>query len=625
MELNHFISKKRIIFFIGILLIFTGILVAKYARAMLGPEPEERVVKKTRERGAILDRNGKILAAATTLYNLSANKTLIGDINRLVNILSPILEISESELLDKIQDSKSNFLYLKKKLSENEKDILKDAIQEYELKGLRLEAIANRIYPENTLASTLIGYLGDDGKGLAGIEYSMQNILSPPEGTAGADGNGYTVALTIDAYNQYMLQKIAERTMKSAKAEAVIFLAADAKTGEILAYISEPSVDLARFSSSTQEERFDRPAYFIYEPGSVFKIFSMASFLELGTTKDTDIYTCDAQFAFKPRQSNDKKDQNVIRCLRVHGQVTPRDIIRFSCNDGMAQIADKTDIAAFAEKLHAFGFGKKTGLELPGEAAGIFAPVSSWSTRTKHTIAFGQEIGVTSLQIVQAATAFTNKGKTLKLSLLSEILDSTGKPVYRHKPKPLEQVVSAKTAKTVLGYMQTAADDGTGSRASIKGVPIAVKTGTAQMAQADGRGYSPTDYLISCIGIFPVDDPQIILYMAVIRPVGETYGSLVAAPAISEAANAIIDFRGMGRTNAPNVTHTGIIQSHRQTPVTVGDTMPDLRGTPKRLLLDLLSRTDITVKLTGDGYVTTQSPAAGTPVVKGMIIELTLE
>lgn len=625
MELNHFISKKRIIFFIGILLIFTGILVAKYARAMLGPEPEERVVKKTRERGAILDRNGKILAAATTLYNLSANKTLIGDINRLVNILSPILEISESELLDKIQDSKSNFLYLKKKLSENEKDILKDAIQEYELKGLRLEAIANRIYPENALASTLIGYLGDDGKGLAGIEYSMQNILSPPEGTAGADGNGYTVALTIDASIQYMLQQIAERTMKSAKAEAVIFLAADAKTGEILAYISEPSVDLARFSSSTQEERFDRPAYFIYEPGSVFKIFSMASFLELGTTKDTDIYTCDAQFAFKPRQSNDKKDQNVIRCLRVHGQVTPRDIIRFSCNDGMAQIADKTDIAAFAEKLHAFGFGKKTGLELPGEAAGIFAPVSSWSTRTKHTIAFGQEIGVTSLQIVQAATAFTNKGKTLKLSLLSEILDSTGKPVYRHKPKPLEQVVSAKTAKTVLGYMQTAADDGTGSRASIKGVPIAVKTGTAQMAQADRRGYSPTDYLSSCIGIFPVDDPQIILYMAVIRPVGETYGSFVAAPAISEAANAIIDFRGMGRTNAPNVTHTGIIQSHRQTPVTVGDTMPDLRGTPKRLLLDLLSRTDITVKLTGDGYVTTQSPAAGTPVVKGMIIELTLE
>lgn len=624
MELNTFISKKRIIFFVGILLLFTGMLITKYAKAMLMAEPEPRPISKPRERGSILDRNGKILAAATTLYNLSANKSLIEDANRLANILSPIIETSETALLDKIQNSKSNFLYLKKKLSENEKDIVKDAIQDYGLKGLRLEAVSTRIYPENDLASTLIGYLGDDGKGLAGMEYSMQNVLSPPEGTAGAEESGFTVFLTIDASIQYMLQKIAEQTMKNLQAEAVIFLAADAKTGEILAYVNEPSADLAHFSASTEAERFDRPAYFMYEPGSVFKIFSMASFLDLGSTQDSAVYTCDAQFLFNPRQQQEK-GPNVIRCLRVHGRVTPRDIIRFSCNDGMAQIADKTDAAAFAEKLRAFGFGKKTGIELPGEAAGIFAPVSSWSARTKHTISFGQEIGVTSLQIMQAATAFTNKGKTMKLSLLSEIRDGAGKTVHRHRPKPLVQVVSAETAKTVLGYMQTVADDGTGSRASIKGVPIAVKTGTAQMAQADGRGYSATDYLSSCIGIFPVDDPQIILYLAVIRPVGQTYGSLIAAPAISEAANAIIDYRGMGRTNAPNVSHTGIIKQNRQTPVVLGTTMPNLIGTPKRLLLDLLMRTDITVKLTGDGYVASQSPAAGTPIAKGMIIELTLE
>lgn len=624
MELNTFIPKKRIIFFIGFLILFTVVIAVKYARVMLTPAGEPRPVIKLKERGAILDRNGKILAAATTLYNLSVNITLIGDINRFANILSPILDVSETELLDKIQNSKSHFLYLKKKLSENEKDMVKDAIREYNLKGLRLEAAAHRIYPENELASTVIGYLGDDGKGLAGVEYSLQNILSPPEGTTGAERDGYTVALTLDASIQYMLQKIAEQTKKTSQAEAVIFLAADAKTGEILAYINEPSANLAHFSASTEAERFDRPAYFMYEPGSVFKIFSMAAFLDLGTTKSSDIYTCDAQFIFKSKQTSEKSS-NVMRCLRVHGQVTPRDIIKFSCNDGMAQIADKTDAAAFAEKLRLFGFGKKTGIELPGEASGLFAPVSAWSARTKHTIAFGQEIGVTTLQIMQAATAFTNQGKTLKLSLISKIRDSSGKTVYRHKPKPLTQVVSAQTAKTVLSYMQTAADDGTGSRASIKGVPIAVKTGTAQMAESDGRGYSATDYLSSCIGIFPVDDPQIILYMAVIRPVGQTYGSLVAAPAISEAANAIIDYRGMGRTNAPNVTHTGIIPQHRQTPVSLGSVMPDLSGTPKRLLLNLLTRTDITVKLTGDGYVTGQSPAPGTPIVKGMLIELTLE
>ena len=336
MELNTFISKKRIIFFVGILLLFTGMLITKYAKAMLIAEPEPRPISKPRERGSILDRNGKILAAATTLYNLSANKSLIEDANRLANILSPIIETSETALLDKIQNSKSNFLYLKKKLSENEKDIVKDAIQDYGLKGLRLEAVSTRIYPENDLASTLIGYLGDDGKGLAGMEYSMQNVLSPPEGTAGAEESGFTVFLTIDASIQYMLQKIAEQTMKNSQAEAVIFLAADAKTGEILAYVNEPSADLAHFSASTEAERFDRPAYFMYEPGSVFKIFSMASFLDLGSTQDSAVYTCDAQFLFNPRQQQEK-GPNVIRCLRVHGRVTPRDIIRFSCNDGLAQ------------------------------------------------------------------------------------------------------------------------------------------------------------------------------------------------------------------------------------------------------------------------------------------------
>ena len=625
MQIDTFISKKRFFFFMGMIFLFAAALLVKYAQSMLLTEPEIRSGKLSQERGSIFDRNGKILAAATTLYNVSANKTLISDTHMLAAILAPAIDMSESELFEKIEKSQSNFLYLKKKVSENEKQQIKELIKEHEIKGIRLEPVSNRIYPENELASTLIGYLGDDGKGLAGMEYSMQNILSPPSGTAGAEEMGYSVYLTIDSSLQYMLQKIAEKTMASTEAEAVIFLAADAQTGEILAYVNEPSADLAHFTASTQEERFDRPAYFIYEPGSVFKIFSIAAFLDIGSTKDSDVYTCDAQFIFRPRKTEEDREQNVIRCLRVHGNVTPRDIIRLSCNDGTAQIADKTDSAAFDQKLRAFGFGKKTGIELPGEAAGLFAPVSEWSSRTKHTIAIGQEIGVTSLQIVQAATAFTNKGKTLKLSLLSEIHDAAGRRVYRHKKKPLTQVISPETAERVLGYMQTAADDGTGFRASIEGVPIAVKTGTAQMAQESGRGYSATDYLSSCIGIFPVDDPQIILYMAVIRPVGKTYGSLVAAPAISEAANAIIDLRGMGRSNALQINHSGIIPSHRREPIELDKTMPDLRGTPKRLLINLLNRKDLTVKVSGDGYVTEQSPAAGTPITEGMIIELILE
>ncbi len=617
--MNTFIEKKRLMVFVGLLLLFTALLLLKYAKQMLLEKPAPQNTAPKYERGQIVDRNGKILATATTLYNLSLNKIMADNLTLLVEVLAPILDISENELFHTIQKTDSHFLYLKKKLSESEKNLLKAVIEDQKLKGLRFEPISNRTYPENNLASTIIGYLGDDGRGLAGVEYSMQNILMPPQGKA-----GYTVFLTIDSTMQYLLQQIAEKTKRNTQAEAVIFLAVDAKTGEILAYVNEPSADLAHYPSSTPQERFDRPAYFMYEPGSVFKIFSLASFLDIGAVRDSDTFHCDAQFLFMPRSSS-YGEKNSIRCLRSHGMVSPREIIRFSCNDGMAQIADRANSTAFAEKLKAFGFGNKTGIELPGEAAGLFAPVTQWSGRTKHTISIGQEIAVTSLQIMQAATAFTNQGKTVKLSILSEIHDENGVSVYRHKRNPIQQVVSAKTARLILDYMQTAADEGTGTRASINGVSIAVKTGTAQMAAAGGKGYSSTDYLSSCIGIFPVEDPKIILYTAIIRPVGETYGSLVAAPIISEAANAIIDYRGMGRTNAPNVSHSGIIKTYPKTPITITTTMPNLIGTSKRQLLDLLIRKDLSVRLIGDGYVVKQIPPAGTPITKGMLIELTLD
>ncbi|MGP1455060.1 MAG: penicillin-binding protein [Treponema sp.] len=620
MEINNFISKKRFIFFVVLLSIITSVLMIKYAKQMLLVKADVASVARTQERGTIVDRNGKILAAATTLYNASVNTSLISDVPGFSEILAPLIDIPAEKIADKIMSSPSHFLYLKKKMSESEKDLLQDAIKLHGLKGIRFEAVSNRTYPENILASTVIGYLGDDGKGLAGIEYSMQHILSPAQGTTA----GYTVFLTIDSAIQYMLQQLAEKAMQDTQAEAVILLAADAKTGELLAYVNEPSADLAHFSESTEAQRFDRPAYFMYEPGSVFKIFSLASFLDMGVTKDSDEYICRAKFVFIPQINNANQTQNTLRCLRAHGRVTPRDIIRFSCNDGIAQIADKADPALFAEKLKAFGFGSKTGIELPGEATGLFAPATSWSARTKHTISIGQEIAVTSLQIMQAATAFTNGGKTIKLSLLSEVRDSTGACVYRHTKKTGQYAVSPEVARLVLDYMRTAADEGTGAKASINGVPIAVKTGTAQMAHKTGKGYSQTDYLSSCIGIFPVDDPKIIVYTAIIRPVGETYGSIIAAPIISAAANAIIDYYGMERSNAPNIVHSGRIQRHGAVPVEIQATMPDLTGVPKKLLLNLLTRSDIMVQLKGDGYVVSQIPAAGTPITKGMTIELTL-
>ena len=187
MEINNFILKKRFIFFVVLLGIITGVLMIKYAKQMLLMKADVAPAAHAQERGTIVDRNGKILAAATTLYNVSVNTSLISDVAGFSEILSPLLEMPAEKIADKITNSPSHFLYLKKKMSESEKDLIQDAIKMHGFKGIRFEAVSNRTYPENILASTLIGYLGDDGKGLAGSEYSRQQILSPAQGISAGE------------------------------------------------------------------------------------------------------------------------------------------------------------------------------------------------------------------------------------------------------------------------------------------------------------------------------------------------------------------------------------------------------------------------------------------------------
>jgi len=622
MEVN--ISKKRFIFFIVCTAIFVFLLLGQFARYMLFRELKQKPAKIITKRGNIYDRNKRILAVQTTLYNLSANKDLIRDEVECAKIISNIIGISEDKIINKIRKASSNFVYIKKRISENEKDALLSAIDLNDLEGLSVDPIFNRTYPENTLASTVVGFLGDDGLGLTGVEYSLQKVLSPPPTSENYDGVGYDVYLSIDANIQYIMEKAASNVMQETNCEGLMFLAVEGKTGEVLGYVSAPSASLSNFTSSKQEERFDRPANFIYEPGSVFKIFSIASFLELGVTYDGDEYTCDGHFDFENTRRRTKV--HPITCLRRHGIVTPRDIIRLSCNDGIAQIADKTDNSAFYQMLVSFGFGTQTGINLPGETKGILNLPKYWSVRSKHTIAMGQEIGVSALQIAQAATAITNGGRLLKLSLISKVEDKDGDVVYLHSPNILRRVISKANANLVLDYMHSASKQGgTGWRASINGVPIAVKTGTAQMANKDGAGYSDTDFVASCIGIFPSDDPKIILYLACVRPVGKTYGEVIAAPAISQVANEIIDYLGMSRENASTVEHSGkIVIAPQEENVQIKDIMPNLIGKSKKQLLNVLKEKKYKIILNGDGYIYQQKPQSGTHLKEGQEIELYL-
>ncbi len=621
MEMNGFVSRPRLIITGAILAVLTLAVIVKYGVAMLTPPPAYAESAPLGERGAILDRNGKILAVQSVVYNIAVTRSAVKDKPLFARLLAPLTGFSDQEILSRLEDGSGDFFYLKKKISESEKAAIVEVVTLSKLRGLRLEPVQSRIYPEKSLASQVVGFLGDEGYGLTGIEYSLQDTLSSGLSADGAPRTALSVELTLDSAIQYELEKIARATMADTNAEAMMLLAVEAKTGEILSYVSEPAADLNAFPESVPTERKDRPALYRYEPGSVFKIFSIASMLDLGAVRDDDRFVCDGAYRF----TTPAGETISIGDLAAHGIVGPRDVIRLSCNDGTGQMSEKVEAAAFEAKLRAFGFGEKTGIELPGEAAGYLPSVDRWSLRSKPTIAIGQEISVSALQMVEAATAIANGGKRVALTLVSRLMDRDGQTVYRHAPQVLGRPVSAYTANLMLSYMQSTAESGTGTKASVGDVPIAVKTGTAQMASQDKAGYSNTDFVSSCLGIFPADDPKIIVYAVIIKPEGETYGGRIAAPVVSEATNAIIDQLGLGRGSAPSVRHTGLVTIPKTEPVRLGSVMPDLTGVPKRMLSPLVERTDLRVYIQGDGYVTDQQPPPGTPIEKGMTIELTLE
>lgn len=621
MEINTKISPRRIKIFLFFSISLFFLVFFSYGKVMLKEQDTQRAPKIQRERGAILDRNGKILASQTTLYNVAVTKSAIPNKLYFAQALSSVLHLKEQEILESLENPSSDFFYLKKKITEYEKSAIDEVISKANLKGIRLESVVNRSYPENNLASHVVGFLGDDGFGLTGVEYSFQDILSPPVSDLTNSSIGYNVMLTIDATIQYELEKIARETMEDTQAEAVILLAAEATTGEILAYVSEPSANLNQFQKSTESQRFDRPAFYAYEPGSVFKIFSITTALELGLIKDSDIFYCDGAYTFTTPRGETVK----INCLDRHGWLTAKDIIKFSCNDGTAQIVENIPSELFEQKIRELGFGSRVGIELPGESKGIFSSHEFWSLRSKPTIAMGQEISVTALQMLEAATALTNKGEKIDITLLSKIYTKEGELIYKHERKPGVQVISPENAALMLKYMEETSETGTGFRAAVGDVPMSVKTGTAQMKSSTGAGYSSEDFISSCIGIFPSDDPNIIIYLVIVKPVGETYGGRIAAPVISQASNVIIDYLGLGRGRATSVTHTGLIQIKKNQPVILSTYMPDLLGVSKKMLANLLERTDLIIRISGDGYVVKQSPEPGSIIEKGMIIELILE
>jgi cell division protein FtsI (penicillin-binding protein 3) len=566
------------------------------------------------ERGSITDRNGRVLAMDSPLYNIAVwrPETKRSAFPAEAAKLASITGVSETEILDRWTKGSSDFFYLSKRALPQAARAIQEAKDGGGFAGVVVEKVAGRLYPEKRLASHLVGFVGDGNSGLAGIEKRSDDELL---------GSGRSLELTIDADLQFSLEDIARRAMSSTGATAVMLLAADAKTGEILSYVAMPDFDPNDYASSPPDTWYDWPSVFHYEPGSVFKVFTMASVLDLGGADSNTTFQCDGAF-HKVTPSGEKI---TIKCLGVHGTVTIGKILEYSCNAGAAYAADRVESVDFYDKLRGFGFGSRTGIIVPGETPGLLRSPETWSLRSKPTIGMGQEIFVSAVQMTAAATVIANGGVLMKPQVVRRALEANGSLAYANEPQPVRRVISAETAATILSDMEAgSSEEGTGKRAKVADIRMAVKTGTAQMIDPTTQRYSEKDYIASTLAIFPVEAPKAIIYLAIVKPsLGPSYfGGRIAAPLVKEAAEATLNLLGMPRGANPKVAHSGAVSLPAVKAVEIGDTMPDLRGVPKRLLMPLLARKDLVVRMMGEGYVVSQSPAPGSHVASGTQIAL---
>jgi cell division protein FtsI (penicillin-binding protein 3) len=622
-------EKKRFIIFAAILgfLVF-GVLI-RYAFLMLGREEpgRSRRTEISSGRGPILDRNGRILAMETRLGNVTLWRPEMKDPDVLCEELAPLLEIPKEEILERILNSRTDFLYLKKRVEDSSLRLIEDAMDGGKLRGVSIEPMVGRIYPERNLASQIIGFTGDENTGLAGIEYAFDRELSPgrdskPGTRGGIRQNGSQVYLTLDINVQYILEEIAARILKEREAEAVMFIAMDPRNGDILGSASLPNFDPNNFRNFDENSRMDRPAIWAYEPGSVFKVFSLSALMDYGAIGEDTVFVCNGHY----ERITKAGERIVINCLGAHGRVNARDIIVYSCNAGAAYAADRMGEQAFYGSLKAFGFGDKTGSGIPGETAGFLRAPERWSDRSKPTIAIGQEIGVSAMQMIQAASAIANDGILAPPRIISKIVSPDGQTVQNFSPGERQRIIKAETARAMRdSMMDVTSDIGTGWRANVEDLSLAVKTGTAQIIDPETGAYSDADFIASCVALLPAESPSLALYLAIIKPRGEILGGRIAAPAVREAAESLINYLGIPRGRNPQITHSGTITIPSIPYPVLDGKVPDFMGLSKRQLLPLILRDDLHFQISGEGWVKRQNPAPGSPLQSDTIIVLELE
>lgn len=493
-------------------------------------------------RGAILDRNGTRLASSEDAATIYATPYQVKNPPAAAAKLAPILEEKKGKVLEALT-TESGFSYLAKNVSL----ITAAKVEKLNLEGIGQLPASRRTYPQGEMAGQVIGVVGEEDKGLTGIEAGEQSVLAGEEGerrivtdalgeaikmeTVKEARDGEDVQLTLDPVIQEQTEKVLSKVGETYSPVGATAIVMDPQTSEILAMANWPPVDPGDLEHITNEDLLNQATNLNYEPGSTFKAFTVSAALEEGLVTPTTEFTIPPEIEIGER---------IIHDAEEHGteNLTVGQILARSSNIGAVEIGQKIGATKYSQWIEKFGFGKKTGVQFPNEEHGIVPKLSEYSGATMGNLPMGQGAAVTPMQMMQGYAAIAHNG----IERPPQLVKRVGEEVV-HEPKG-HRVISAKTASEVREMLEgVLGPEGTASEVSVPGYTLAGKTGTAEVAE--NGGYSETKYVASFIGMAPAMNPKFLCAVIVDQPEGEIYGGSVAAPAFGEIAAFSLPYLGV--------------------------------------------------------------------------------
>jgi cell division protein FtsI/penicillin-binding protein 2 len=625
------IHEGRLLFVKIIFLLAGAVLIARLVFIQIVKQEAYQAMAKSQhlseirieaQRGLVYDRHLNLLALNEPCISVGADLRMITHRRQCAQRLAPLLGESSETLLARLNAGR-DFVWLRRQVDFE----VAEKIKSLKLAGVRVDKDSRRRYPHGELASHVLGHTDIDNRGIAGIELSLNEVLSGHSGRQtmqrDALGNrlpdvdvpvvspkhGKNVILTLDHIVQTIAAEELRRSMESFEAGGGMVIISDPMTGEILAMDCAPGFDPNRAGAYSLDSRRNRAITDLYEPGSTFKVVTFSGILQEKLRSPDDVIFCE--------NGKLRLYDHEIEDLKKFGNLTVREVLKYSSNIGAIKLAQILGNEKLYQYARDFGFGVESRMKLDGEVAGFLKHPVGWSGTTRASFAMGYEVSVTALQMVMAYGAIANGGHLLEPQLIAGMMDDDGHSQLTTQPKVVRRVISRSVAYTMTTMLEKVVSDGSGQLAAIEGVRIAGKTGTAHKPLRHGRGYARDDYNSSFIGFFPVNEPRYLIFVLLENPRTTYWGGMVAAPTFQRIAQRLL--RQPSQEARPRDDRLETVVSFKTT------TVPDCVSRPREVVDGMLRNLDLKAEWNGKGdIVAQQQPPAGAVVKSGSKVTLDL-